>query len=57
MRSLLTAATVLACVLLTSACNTTIGFGRDLRILGESMESQAQRSRGSDTDHGGAPVY
>jgi len=41
----------------SSACNTTIGMGRDLRIIGESMEGQAQKARGSGNDTSGAPVY
>jgi predicted small secreted protein len=38
-----------------SSCNTTIGLGRDMRILGESMESQANKARGNED--AGAPIY
>ncbi len=50
-----------------SSCNSTIGLGRDLRILGSEMEKKADStyngtdggsSRGGNTkDYGGAPVY
>lgn len=43
----------LACLL--GSCNTTIGLGRDMRILGESMESSAHQKQGGDTS--GAPIY
>jgi len=43
-----------------TSCNTTIGFGRDLRILGEEMEkSSVKRKPGGQpaaADYGG-PVY
>ncbi len=48
-----------AALFLTS-CNTTIGFGRDLRLLGEGMEKSAHRARQGqqqETDTHGAPVY
>jgi len=51
---------VLAAAALLSSCNTTIGLGRDMRILGENMENQANKSRGgggSVQDTSGAPVY
>lgn len=43
----------------SSACNTTIGLGRDMRILGQSMENQAQRTYHGEekTDTSAAPVY
>lgn len=49
-----------------TSCNTTIGFGRDLRVLGENMEHSAvnkqqaggaESSGGGYQDTGGAPVY
>lgn len=49
-----------------SSCNSTIGLGRDLRILGSEMEKKADStyngsnhdSRGGNTkNYGGAPVY
>lgn len=51
-----------------SSCNTTIGLGRDMRILGSEMERKADETyngpSGADTgydsggyDPGGAPVY
>jgi predicted small secreted protein len=55
----LTVAAALACGL--SSCNTTIGIGRDMRILGENMENAAnkkqQGQQGGYQDTGGAPVY
>ena len=59
----LTAAAVLICGL--SSCNTTIGLGRDMRVLGENMEHTANKkqqgggaaSGGGYQDTGGAPVY
>ena len=46
----------------SSACNTTIGVGRDMRILGETMENQAHKTyHGTEpaepADTSGAPVY
>lgn len=46
-----------------SSCNTTIGLGRDMRILGSEMEKKADETYngggGGDAgyDTGGAPVY
>ncbi len=46
-----------------SSCNTTIGLGRDMRILGAEMEKKADETYngGGDStvtdDYGGAPVY
>ena len=38
--------------------NTTIGLGRDMRILGDGMEKSANKTRGSSSgDTSGAPVY
>jgi predicted small secreted protein len=60
--TLLTALTIVAA--LSSSCNTFIGFGRDMRIAGESMERTAEKaSGGSDSggdtgsSDGGAPIY
>ena len=60
--TLLTALTLVAA--LSSSCNTFIGFGRDMRIAGESMERTAEKasgggSSGTDTSSsdGGAPIY
>ncbi len=52
---LLLALAGLAAISATS-CNTTIGLGRDMRILGENMENQAVKTRGGE-DVSGAPVY
>lgn len=41
----------------SSACNTTIGLGRDMRILGEGMENQAQKTYRGEEDTSTAPVY
>lgn len=55
--TLLLAITGLAAIFGTS-CNTTIGLGRDMRILGENMENQAVKTRGGSADDtSGAPVY
>lgn len=47
-----------------SSCNTTIGLGRDMRILGSEMEKKADQTYNGDAggggggyDTGGAPVY
>jgi predicted small secreted protein len=56
MKSLLLLATALIGLVLTS-CNTAIGFGRDLRLLGEGMESKARTGGGSAEQQSGAPVY
>lgn len=50
----------LGTVSLLSSCNTTIGLGRDMRILGENMESTANKKLqggGESHDTSGAPVY
>lgn len=46
--------------LLLSSCNTAIGFGRDLRLLGQGMEDSANKRNnggGGGGDTSGAPVY
>lgn len=54
--TLLLALVAVAAVL--SSCNTTIGLGRDMRILGDGMEKSANKSRGTNSgDTTGAPVY
>jgi predicted small secreted protein len=55
-KTILILASLSAIAIFSSACNTTIGLGRDLRLLGEGMESSAQKTKGAD-DHSGAPVY
>jgi predicted small secreted protein len=41
-----------------SSCNTTVGLGRDMRILGEEMEKAAQKGQGGGADdYSGAPMY
>ena len=59
---LLLAFVALASVL--SSCNTTIGLGRDMRILGGNMEHAAndklngpEGGGSAPQDTGGAPVY
>jgi len=60
----LASAAAVLCVL-NFSCNTTIGVGRDMRILGENMEHAANKKQqggggggGSEyQDTGGAPVY
>lgn len=47
-------------VTILSSCNTTIGLGRDMRILGENMENTANKKMqggGESHDTSGAPVY
>lgn len=46
--------------LLLSSCNTMIGFGRDMRMGGESLENAANKAHGGGGgggDTSGAPVY
>ncbi len=43
-----------------SSCNTTIGLGRDMRVLGTEMEKKAEQQTGgsgAESQSGGAPVY
>ena len=45
-----------------TSCNTTIGLGRDMRVLGSEMEKKADQtynggSGSTQEDSGGAPVY
>lgn len=44
-----------------TSCNTTIGLGRDMRILGSEMEKKADQTysggSGGGEDYSGAPVY
>ena len=51
--------TVVAVATLLSSCNTVIGFGRDLRMMGDGMEKSANKAHGgqSNSDTSGAPVY
>lgn len=57
MKALLLLVTATAGLVLSS-CNTTIGFGRDLRLLGEGMETTANKKKNGDGgDPSGAPVY
>lgn len=43
------------------SCNTVIGLGRDMRVLGTEMERKAEETHGGgsagDDYSGGAPVY
>ena len=65
MKTILLAATAAIICGLNVSCNTTIGLGRDMRILGENMEHAAnKKQQGSGGgggaaayDTGGAPVY
>ncbi|MDX1680042.1 MAG: hypothetical protein R3242_04850 [Akkermansiaceae bacterium] len=48
--------------LFTTSCNTFIGMGRDLRLLGEGIENTAHGSGKKKTDNppaesGAAPIY
>jgi predicted small secreted protein len=48
-----------------ASCNTTIGLGRDMRVLGAEMEKKADETynggagggEATDDYSGGAPVY
>jgi predicted small secreted protein len=42
-----------------SSCNTTIGLGRDIRVLGTEMEKTAEQQAGEAgaDQQSGAPVY
>ena len=43
-----------------SSCNTAIGLGRDMRVLGTEMEKKAEQqtgASGAEYQSGGAPVY
>lgn len=44
---------------LTSSCNTFIGFCRDMRIASEGMEKSANKANKNNAggDTSGAPVY
>lgn len=55
---------VAAAAVLSTSCNTVIGFGRDMRIGGEGLEKTANKAAGGGSsensggnDYGGAPVY
>jgi predicted small secreted protein len=62
-RTMKTALLSLIAIAVLPACNTTIGLGRDMRVLGTEMERKADEtySGGSgaaaDDYSGGAPVY
>ena len=50
--------TIAAAAVFSSSCNTFIGLGRDMRLAGEGMENNANKSAGkSGGDTSGAPVY
>lgn len=47
---------------LLSSCNSVIGFGRDLKLLGGSMESASSNVQNKNSGGGGeeassAPIY
>jgi predicted small secreted protein len=51
---------ILLTVASLSSCNTMVGLGRDMRVLGTEMEKKADQSLGGGTgsnEYGGAPVY
>ena len=59
MKSILLLAAV-AVATLFSSCNTMIGLGRDMRMMGDGMEKSANKAQGggsSSADTSGAPVY
>lgn len=50
--------TLVTVTVLTSSCNTFIGFCRDMRIASEGMEKSASKAnKGGGGDVSGAPVY
>ena len=42
-----------------SSCNTAIGLGRDMRVLGTEVEKKAEKQTGGEAseNQSGAPVY
>jgi len=59
MKSILLIAAVAVATLLSS-CNTMIGLGRDMRMMGDGMENSANKAKtghSSSADTSGAPVY
>jgi predicted small secreted protein len=43
-----------------SSCNTAIGLGRDMRVLGTEVEKKAEQGAGgagAESQTGAAPVY
>lgn len=57
---LFTLISALVLAFLLGSCNTFIGMGRDMKILGAGMESSANKASGSGAEGGdtsGAPVY
>ena len=58
MKGIFLLATTIVCSVFFSSCNTTIGLGRDLRLLGEGMEKNAQKKGEQNAQQqSGAPVY
>ena len=60
MKSILLIAAVALATLLSS-CNTMIGLGRDMRMMGDGMEKSANKvhtgTPAASADTSGAPVY
>lgn len=60
MKSILLIAAVAVATALSS-CNTMIGLGRDMRMMGDGMEKTANKAHsggsGGGGDTSGAPVY
>ncbi len=53
---------IVGAAFLLGSCNTMIGLGRDFKVLGEGMESSANKAGnsgggGESHDTGGAPIY
>lgn len=51
---------ILITAALLSSCNTMVGLGRDMRVLGTEMEKKADHSLGGgggSNEYSGAPVY
>jgi predicted small secreted protein len=64
MKKTLLIAMTAALGLLASSCNTFIGLGRDIRLMGEGVEKSAVKSAGTNGNttgtgngHSAAPVY
>jgi predicted small secreted protein len=58
MKGIFLLAAAVVCSVALSSCNTAIGLGRDLRLLGEGMEKTAQKKGDQNAQQqSGAPVY
>jgi predicted small secreted protein len=59
-RTLKTVALGIMALAALPSCNTAIGLGRDMRVLGTEVEKKAEQGAGgaaADSQSGAAPVY